>query len=127
VYFDINPHDGLLETHVVDESLKEKLKCLVFIEVISRAYCDLKSFTWEHEFKAFIEQTLNDQFGLRVKFTRGNIAGRILIIVILGVLMFLVNRHYRIKWLVLIYAELYYYCGKGDLLYFKTRRNDLYT
>ena len=26
VYFDINPHDGLLETHDVDESLKQKLK-----------------------------------------------------------------------------------------------------
>ena len=25
VYFDINPHDGLLETHDVDASLKEKL------------------------------------------------------------------------------------------------------
>ena len=24
VYFDINPHDGLLETHDVDESLKER-------------------------------------------------------------------------------------------------------
>ena len=33
VYFDINPHDGLLETHDVDESLKEKLKCLVFIPI----------------------------------------------------------------------------------------------
>ena len=36
VYFDINPHDGLLETHDVDASLKEKLKCLIFIPVISR-------------------------------------------------------------------------------------------
>ena len=44
VYFDINPHDGLLETHDVDESLKEKLKCLVFIPIISRTYCDPKSF-----------------------------------------------------------------------------------
>jgi hypothetical protein len=34
VYFDINPHDGLLETHDVDESLKDKLKCLVFIPII---------------------------------------------------------------------------------------------
>ena len=44
VYFDINPHDGLLETHDVDASLKEKLKCLIFIPVISRTYCDPKSF-----------------------------------------------------------------------------------
>jgi hypothetical protein len=56
VYFDINPHDGLLETHDVDTSLKEKLRCLVFIPIISRTYCDPKSFAWEHEFKAFVEQ-----------------------------------------------------------------------
>ena len=54
VYFDINPHDGLLETHDVAESLKEKLKCLVFIPIISRTYCDPKSFAWEYEFKKFI-------------------------------------------------------------------------
>ena len=30
VYFDINPHDGLLETHDVDASLEDKLKCLIF-------------------------------------------------------------------------------------------------
>ena len=50
VYFDINPHDGLLETHDVDESLKEKLKCLIFIPIISRTYCDPKAFAWENEF-----------------------------------------------------------------------------
>ena len=43
VYFDINPHDGLLETHDVDASLKEKLKCLIFIPIISQTYCDPKS------------------------------------------------------------------------------------
>ncbi|NJN42745.1 MAG: hypothetical protein HC811_11455, partial [Flammeovirgaceae bacterium] len=31
VYFDKNPHDGLLETHSVDRSLERKLKCLIFI------------------------------------------------------------------------------------------------
>ena len=36
VYFDINPHDGLLETHDVDESLKEKLRCLIFIPILGR-------------------------------------------------------------------------------------------
>jgi hypothetical protein len=55
VYFDINPHDGLLETHDVDASLKEKLRCLIFIPIISRTYYDPKSFAWEHEFKAFVE------------------------------------------------------------------------
>jgi tetratricopeptide (TPR) repeat protein len=78
VYFDIDPHDGLLETHDVDASLKEKLKCLVFIPIISRTYCDSKSFAWEHEFKAFVEQASKDQFGLKVKLPNGNVASRIL-------------------------------------------------
>ncbi|HBE43542.1 MAG TPA: hypothetical protein DDW27_20560 [Bacteroidales bacterium] len=78
VYFDINPHDGLLETHDVDESLKEKLKCLVFIPIISRTYCDPKSFAWDHEFKAFVEQDSQDQFGLKVKLPNGNVATRVL-------------------------------------------------
>jgi len=78
VYFDINPHDGLLETHDVDASLKEKLKCLIFIPIISRTYCDPKSFAWEHEFKAFVEQASKDQFGLKVKLPNGNVATRIL-------------------------------------------------
>ena len=71
LYFDINPHDGLLETHDVDASLREKLKCLIFIPVISRTYCDPKSFAWEHEFKAFVEQASRDQFGLKVKLPNG--------------------------------------------------------
>ncbi len=78
VYFDINLHDGLLETHDVDASLKEKLKCLIFIPIISRTYCDPKSFAWEHEFKAFIAQALKDQFGLKVKLPNGNVASRVL-------------------------------------------------
>jgi tetratricopeptide (TPR) repeat protein len=78
VYFDINPHDGLQETHDVEESLKEKLKCLVFIPIISRTYCDPKSFAWEHEFKAFVEQASHDQFGLKVKLPNGNISSRVL-------------------------------------------------
>ncbi len=82
VYFDINPHDGLLETHDVDDSLKEKLKCLVFIPIISRTYCDPKSFAWEHEFKAFVELASKDQFGLKVKLPNGNVAGRVLPVMI---------------------------------------------
>jgi len=78
IYFDINPHDGLLETHDVDASLKDKLKCLVFLPVISRTYCDPRSFAWEHEFKAFIEQASQDQFGLKIKLPNGNVANRVL-------------------------------------------------
>jgi len=78
VYFDINPHDGLLETHDVDASLKEKLKCLVFIPIISRTYCDPKSFAWEHEFKAFVKQASIDQFGLKITLHSANVANRVL-------------------------------------------------
>ncbi len=78
VYFDINPHDGLLETHDVDASLKEKLKCLIFIPIISRTYCDPKSFAWEHEFIEFVKQASQDQFGLKVKLPNGNVANRVL-------------------------------------------------
>jgi TolB-like protein/Tfp pilus assembly protein PilF len=78
VYFDINPHDGLLETHDVDASLKNKLKCLIFIPVISRTYCDPKSFAWEHEFMAFVELASEDQYGLKVQLPNGNVASRVL-------------------------------------------------
>jgi dienelactone hydrolase len=78
VYFDINPHDGLLETHEVDESLKKKLKCLVCIPIISRTYCDPKSFAWENEFQAFIDLARDDLFGLRITLPGGNVANRIL-------------------------------------------------
>lgn len=78
VYFDINPHDGLLETHDVDASLEEKLKCLVFIPIVSRTYCDPKSFAWEHEFKAFIKYASEDRFGLKITLPNGNVSSRIL-------------------------------------------------
>jgi len=78
IYFDINPHDGLLETHDVDASLKNKLKCLIFIPIVSRTYCDPTSFAWEHEFRAFVEQASTDQFGLKVKLPGGNVSSRVL-------------------------------------------------
>ena len=78
VYFDINPHDGLLETHDVNASLKEKLKCLVFIPIISQTYCDSKSFAWQHEFCAFNKLAKEDQFGRDIRLAGGNVASRIL-------------------------------------------------
>src|SRR5664279_4196596 len=63
VYFDTNPHDGLLETHSVDKSLEGKLKCLIFIPIISQTYCDPKSFAWQHEFCAFNKMAKEDKFG----------------------------------------------------------------
>jgi len=78
IYFDENPHDGLHEHHEVDDSLREKLNCLILIPVVSQTFCDPKSFAWEHEFKVFVEQASNDQFGLKVKLPGGNVANRVL-------------------------------------------------
>jgi TolB-like protein len=78
VYFDLNPHDGLLETHDVNASLKEKLKCLIFIPVISQTYCDPQSFAWQHELVAFNKLAKEDQFGRDICLAGGNVASRIL-------------------------------------------------
>src|SRR6267143_2112347 len=78
VYFDSNPHDGLLETHSVERSLESKLKCLIFIPILSKTYCDSTSFAWNYEFLPFIEQAGRDQFGLNVKLKSGNVASRVL-------------------------------------------------
>jgi adenylate cyclase len=77
IYFDKNPHDGLLETHSVDKSLEGKLKCLIFIPIISQTYCDPKSFAWQHEFVAFNKLSKEDQFGRDIKLHNGNVASRI--------------------------------------------------
>ena len=78
IYFDTNPHDGLLETHNVDKSLEGKLKCLIFIPIISQTYCDTKSFAWQHELVAFNKLAGEDTFGRDIKLSNGNIASRIL-------------------------------------------------
>ena len=78
VYFDANPHDGLLETHNVDKSLEGKLKCLIFIPIISQTYCDTKSFAWNNEFCAFNKIAKEDLFGREVNLSNGNVASRIL-------------------------------------------------
>lgn len=78
LYFDTNPNDGLLETHIVNKSLEGKLNCLIFIPVISQTYCDIKSYAWEQEFCAFNKLAKEDQFGRDIKFSNGNVASRIL-------------------------------------------------
>jgi len=78
IYFDKNPHDGLLETHNVDKSLEGKLKCLIFIPIISQTYCDPKSFAWQHEFVAFNKLAKEDQLGRDIKLNNGNVTSRIL-------------------------------------------------
>ena len=78
IYFDTNPHDGLLETHNVDKSLENKLKCLIFIPVISQTYCDPKSFAWQNEFCAFNKLARDDKIGIDVKLPDGNVSGRLM-------------------------------------------------
>ena len=78
IYFDENPHDGLLETHQVDASLAKKLKCLVFIPIISQTYCDESSFAWEHEFLPFINMAKEDELGMNITLSNGNVTSRVL-------------------------------------------------
>lgn len=78
VYFDSNPHDGLLETHNVDKSLEGKLKCLVFIPILSQTYCDTKSFAWQQEFCAFNTMAKGDLLGRDIRLGNGNVTSRIL-------------------------------------------------
>ncbi len=78
IYFDENPRDGLLETHNVDKSVEGKLKCLIFIPIISQTYCDPKSFAWQNELCAFNKMAKEDQFGRDIKLRNGNVASRIL-------------------------------------------------
>jgi len=78
IYFDENPHDGLLETHDVDQSLNEKVKCLVFIPIVSQTYCDPNCFAWQKEFLAFRDFAKKDDFGLDINLANRNVAKRIL-------------------------------------------------
>jgi TolB-like protein/Tfp pilus assembly protein PilF len=78
IYFDENPHDGLLETHQVQESLDEKLRCLIFIPIVSQTYCDTNSYAWNGEFQPFKRIASEDQLGLNVKLRNGNYSSRIL-------------------------------------------------
>ena len=78
IYFDSNPHDGLHENHDVDDSLREKLKSVILISIISQTYCDIRSFAWKHEFLAFKQLANDDRLGLKIKVANGNVSSRIL-------------------------------------------------
>jgi tetratricopeptide (TPR) repeat protein len=78
VYFDENPHDRLQETYNVSKSLEGKLKCLIFIPILSQTYCDPASYAWQYEFLAFLRMAENDHFGKDIKLRSGNVASRIL-------------------------------------------------
>jgi tetratricopeptide (TPR) repeat protein len=78
IYFDENPHDRLQETYNVSKSLESKLKCLIFIPILSRTYCDPNSYAWQKEFLQFISMADSDQFGREVKLLNENVSSRIL-------------------------------------------------
>lgn len=78
VYFDENPHDRLQETYNVKKSLEDKLKCLIFIPVLSQTYCDPGSYAWQNEFLPFLRMVENDPLGKDIRLRSGNVAGRIL-------------------------------------------------
>jgi hypothetical protein len=78
IYFDENPHDGLLETHQVDASLDSKLRCLVFIPIISQTYCHPEGYAWGKEFLPFIEMANADELGMNIRLANGNVTSRVL-------------------------------------------------
>jgi TolB-like protein len=77
IYFDENPHNGILDTYNVDKSLENKIKCLIFIPIISQTYCDPRSFAWQNEFIAFNKMAREDVFGRDIRLENGNTASRI--------------------------------------------------
>jgi len=78
IYFDENPHDGLLEIHNVDKSLENKLRSLIFIPIISQTYCDTSTFAWQNEFVAFNRMAGSDPLGKDIKLASGNVCSRII-------------------------------------------------
>jgi tetratricopeptide (TPR) repeat protein len=78
IYFDENPHDGLLEIHNVDKSLENKLRSLIFIPIISQTYCDTNTFAWQNEFVAFNKMAGSDPLGKDIKLASGNVCSRII-------------------------------------------------
>jgi hypothetical protein len=78
IYFDENLYDGILSVHDVGDSLKDKLKCLIFIPILFQTYCDPNGFAWKNEFLVFKNLCSEDQFGMKVKLENGNVSSRIL-------------------------------------------------
>jgi len=53
VFFDENPEDGLMESHLVDHTIAAKIRAMIFMPIISQTYCDTSSFAWNQEFLMF--------------------------------------------------------------------------
>lgn len=78
IYFDENEQDGLHDTDDVNDSLRDKIKCLVFIPIVSRTFCDPACFAWKNELLTFLDFAKCDPFGLKIKVANGNVSSRIL-------------------------------------------------
>lgn len=78
IYFDNNPDNGLHDSHHVDKSLEQRLRCAVFVPILSQTYCDPKSFAWTNELCAFHRWVQGDRSGKYVKLNNGNVVSRIL-------------------------------------------------
>jgi TolB-like protein len=78
VYFDENPDDRLSEYYQIKKSLDEKLRCLIFIPILSQTYCDPDSYAWKNELLIFRKLAEEDHFGKEIRLKKGNYAGRIL-------------------------------------------------
>lgn len=78
IYFDKNTSEGLADNHVVDQSIQNKIKSLIFIPIISQTYCDTTSFAWNEEFKVFKSNSQTDRFTRTIRLQNGNFTSRIL-------------------------------------------------
>ncbi|MBF9140897.1 TIR domain-containing protein [Hymenobacter properus] len=78
VYFDLDAHRGLGDSHDVDQSLVNRLKSLIFIPLISQTYCATDCYSWKSEFLPFKQQAQRDGLGLNLRLPGGNTASRIL-------------------------------------------------
>ncbi|MGC3948132.1 MAG: hypothetical protein QM762_27085 [Chryseolinea sp.] len=78
VYFDMNHYDGVQELHQIDESISQRLRCLIFIPVVSKTYCDVKSYAWSQEFLPFVKFATEDALGMKVRVSSGNVVSRVI-------------------------------------------------
>lgn len=78
VFFDENPEDGIMESHIVDHTIVSKIKALILIPIISQTYCDTHGFAWNNEFLLFNKTALDDPYGREIKLRNGNVVSRIL-------------------------------------------------
>lgn len=77
MYTDENKYDGIQEIHHVEESISSKLKCLIFIPIISQTYCDPNCYAWKNEFLIFKKLASEDALGLKIQLPNGNVTSRI--------------------------------------------------